>query len=249
MRIRQLVAAAIAMSAGALPIAAQTHTTPHWKYEGKEGPAHWGSLDASYSACSAGKEQSPIDLGGPVAAARGALDERFTGSTFVLFHNGHTVQAALDQASTLTLEGIPFKSLQFHFHHPSEHTVKGKAFPAELHLVHKGAKGTLAVLGIFFSESTADNPALEPLIARLPVVAGDSVKFDSPISIGTLLGAKEGNENFFLYHGSLTTPPCTEGVQWVVRERPVQASKRQLQRLIKVLGENARPVQPLNARH
>jgi carbonic anhydrase len=244
-----MLAVAGTLALAGQPLAAQAHKAAHWTYEGAEGPAHWGEIDPTYAACKSGKEQSPVDLGATIAATRGAMDERFYASTFVFFHNGHTVQAQLDRGSTLNFEGTPFQALQFHFHHPSEHTVQGKQFPAELHLVHRNTKGELAVLGIFINYSTQDNPAFEPLMARLPIMAGDSVKFSTPVDIGALLGAKEANENFYLYRGSLTTPPCTEGVQWIVRERPMFASRRQLQRLVKVLGESARPVQPANDRH
>lgn len=243
----QLVAQAhVAPSGHASP---QGHATPHWKYEGAEGPAHWGAMAPAWSACASGKEQSPIDLGGQVASRRGKIDERFTTSSFVFLNNGHTVQAALDRGSTLTLNGAPFRALQFHFHSPSEHTVKGRASAAELHLVHSTTTGELAVLGILIETSAKDNPALEPLIARLPLVAGDSVKFAQQTDIAALLDVKDGaDETYYAYRGSLTTPPCTEGVQWIVRSRPINASTRQLGRLERVLGPSARPVQAVNAR-
>lgn len=245
--MRPVLMLAAVLCSVAAPLAAQ-HATVHWTYDGSEGPAHWGSLDATWSACSTGKEQSPIDLGGKLAPRQGSIDEHFLNSSLVLFHNGHTVQAALDHGSTLTVEASQYNALQFHFHHPSEHTVNGKTFPAEIHLVHRNVNGALAVLGVFIAGDATDNPALEALIVRLPLVAGDSVKVSSPVDVGTLLGAQADSENYFSYLGSLTTPPCTEGVHWIVRERPIQASARQLERLKKALGENARPVQPLFAR-
>lgn len=253
----------------AVPLAAQQHapatrvaasTTPasaapaahasHWAYEGAEGPQAWGRIDPAWRTCSVGHEQSPIDLGGAVAAHSARIEERFTPSPFVLFHNGHTVQAALEARSALTAEGGRFESVQFHFHHPSEHTVQGRAYPAELHLVHSNAKGELAVLGIFIAIGPNDNPEVEALLARLPEHSGDSVRFSAPVDLAKLLDARPSDvEQVYTYHGSLTTPPCSEGVKWTVRGRPIVASFRQVQRLVGVLGESARPVQPVYARH
>lgn len=223
---------------------------PHWSYEGAEGPLAWGRLDPAWRVCATGHEQSPIDLGGAVRAHTARLEERFTATNIVLFNNGHTVQAALDRPSTLVAEGGRFDAVQFHFHHPSEHTVNGKAYPAEVHLVHKNAKGDLAVLGIFIEFSPQDNPAFDALVARLPKAEGDSVRFASPVDLATLLEDHPGEaEPIYTYHGSLTTPPCSEGVKWTVRARPMHASHRQMQRLVGVLGESARPVQPVYDRH
>lgn len=233
----------------ALPAQAQHHAAPHWTYEGAEGPASWGALSPEYKACADSKTQSPIDLGGAVSARRSAIDERFRPSAFVLFHNGHTVQAALDRGNTLVVDSVPFQALQFHFHHPSEHTIKGKAYPAEVHLVHRSATGQLAVLGILVTKADNDNPNFDQFLEHLPMVANDSVRFSTPINVGTFLGMSEKDEESFFYEGSLTTPPCTEGVRWIVRQRPIGASTRQLLRLIKALGENARPTQPVNGRH
>lgn len=162
---RPLAVLSLATVVSAASLAAQSHApaasttkshtavshAPHWTYEGKGGPKDWGRLDPAWAVCSTGHEQSPIDLGGPVASHKARIEERFTASPFVLFHNGHTVQAALEKPSELVAEGGKFQSIQFHFHHPSEHTVRGKAYPGELHLVHKNAKGELAVLGVFIA--------------------------------------------------------------------------------------------------
>ncbi len=228
---------------------AASHAT-HWTYDGDEGPRAWGRLDAAWKVCTTGHEQSPIDLGGKVASHKARIDERFLASPFVLFHNGHTIQAAIERPSELNVEGGRFSSAQFHFHHPSEHTVNGKAYPAELHLVHTSAKGELAVLGIFIDFATKDNPIFEALIAKLPKSAGDSVRFATPVDLATLLEDHAGEaEEIFSYHGSLTTPPCSEGVKWTVRARPMHASFRQMKRLVAVLGESARPVQQVYDRH
>lgn len=242
-------ASAVANAGAVKPAPAAAHVA-HWSYEGAEGPQAWGRIDAAWRTCSVGHEQSPIDLGGAVAAHSARIEERFTPSPFVLFHNGHTVQAALEARSALVAEGGRFESVQFHFHHPSEHTVQGRAYPAELHLVHTNAKGELAVLGIFIAIGPRDNPEVEALIARLPEHPGDSVRFGAPIDLAKLLDARASDvEQVYTYHGSLTTPPCSEGVKWTVRGRPIIASFRQVQRLVGVLGESARPVQPVYARH
>jgi carbonic anhydrase len=223
--------------------AADDHA-PHWAYEGKEGPKAWGDLDASFSVCKLGHEQSPIDIHG---AAKGhlaplALDYRASGADIV--NNGHTVQVNLADAGTFTLDGVAYKLVQFHFHTPSEEHVNGKGYPMVAHLVHKSEDGKLAVIGILLKEGKA-NAALQPVFAGLPQGAGEQHALDQAFNPADLLPADHG---YYKFTGSLTTPPCSEGVHWQVMKKPVEVSREQIKAFQKLYKANARPIQPLYKR-
>ena len=217
---------------------------PHWTYAGKQGPAHWSTLDPSFKACS-GKSQSPIDLVrfSDVALPPIDFDYRPGGRDFI--NNGHTVQVDYDPGSRITIDGDVFTLKQFHFHAPSENHVNGQSFPIEAHFVHADANGKLAVVAVMF-EQGASNPALDALWSRLPAKAEERHDLSPEFAAAALLPAQR---DYYRYDGSLTTPPCSEGVRWLVLKHAVTASAAQIGRLTKVLGHpNNRPVQPLGAR-
>lgn len=227
------------------PTAAASESKPHWTYEGAEGPAAWGKIDPTYAACSTGTQQSPVDLSGAVIAEidAGAIGWQPIGDAVIL-NNGHTIQINTPEAGGLVLDGAEYTLAQFHFHHLSEHTVNGTRFPMEVHFVHKAASGSgLAVIGVFFVEG-ADNPALKPLWAAMPAEQGEK-------PLAGLLNAKDllpATTGAYRYEGSLTTPPCSEIVNWVVLREPIAASPAQIAVFAKLFPDNARPVQPLNRR-
>jgi carbonic anhydrase len=240
MRRRFIATAALLCTAA--PLAAQTH----WSYAGATGPSRWGSLSSQYATCDTGRAQSPIDL--PLAAVSSPTDVSgtYARGEGALFNNGHTVQMNVGAGSSITLGGRTFELVQFHFHHPSEHTLDGRRYPAEVHLVHRNASGTLAVLGIFVQTGAA-NPAWTELLAKLPHEEGDTVRVSAdPVRLFGL--ANLGAQTVRTYPGSLTTPPCTEDVSWVVRSRVIQLSAHQMTQLRAAFHENARPVQPRNGR-
>lgn len=230
--------------------AQSTDATPapapaHWTYEGEEGPDAWGDLDSNYALCSTGRAQSPIDVSG--AEAVGLQDIRFNyqPSDLNIFNNGHTIQANYDAGSSITYNENEYQLVQLHFHHPSEHTIAGQAFDMELHLVHRDANGNLAVVGILLQKGDADNAALAPVFDNLPAEAGD------PQSAGVQINASAflpENHLFYTYTGSLTTPPCSQGVRWLLLETPVTISEAQFEAFASLFEMNARPVQPLNNR-
>lgn len=217
---------------------------PHWTYEGEHGPERWGDLAPEFALAKEGKEQSPIDLAGAEGAPLPPIEFVHAPTAAKVVDNGHTIKVALAPGCTAEIGGVVYELLQFHFHHPSEHTVEGKAYPAEVHLVHKDpAGGGLGVVGVFF-EPGAAHPVLDVLWGAVPAevgVEGDLGPFDP----GSLLPE---DRTYFHYAGSLTTPPCTEGVSWNVYRSPVPASQEQLDWLAQRYPLNARPVQPLNAR-
>lgn len=227
------------MLAMALTISSAAVAEEHWSYEGDHGPAHWGGL------CSTGKNQSPVDLHDAVTAKLAPLSFKYDSLAQDVFNNGHTVQVTYAPGSTLSVDSHQYQLKQFHFHAPSENLLNGKQFPLEVHFVHADADGNLAVVAVFFEKGAA-SAALGKLGKDLPVRAGDKHDLDVKIAAAELMPkARE----YFRFSGSLTTPPCSEGVNWLVLKHPVTASEQQIEQLHAAMGhDNARPVQPLNAR-
>ena len=233
-----------AAGAGALLFGTGAYAQPHWGYEGEHGPEHWGSLDPGFAVCSNGREQSPIDLTG---AERGALSEivfEYGPSPISILNNGHTIQVDYQAGSGLVLDGARYGLVQFHFHHRSEHTVDGADFPLEMHLVHADADGALAVVGVLVEEGGA-NEALAPVFRQMPGEAGPAAMVEGTVDAAALL---PGRRTTWRYAGSLTTPPCSEGVSWLVMTEPVTASRGQIEAFKALFPVNNRPVQPLNGR-
>ena len=216
-----------------------------WTYEGAEGPEHWGELSPDYELCGIGVEQSPVDI--PAAAPLNAVGPAsiYGPSRVNIFNNGHTVQVNYDEGSSMTLEGSEYALVQFHFHAHSEHTKAGQAAPLEMHLVHRNAEGKLAVVGVWL-EPGAANAAFAPVFDHLPAAVGAPQAVPgATIDADDLLPAERA---YYRYNGSLTTPPCTEGVKWVMLDRPVALSQGQIDAYTALYSNDFRPTQPLNAR-
>jgi carbonic anhydrase len=239
-----LAAVACPVCAGVVGTSLARAEGSHWSYEGEGAPEHWGSLSTDFKACDLGLEQTPIDIRGATGAELAGVAPSFNPMPLKILNNGHTIQANCEPGSRTVINGEPFDLLQFHFHHPSEHLLSGKAFDLELHFVHKSAAGRLAVLGVFIQPG-AENAALAPIWAAMPKDAGEEQAAGVTITPGDLLPADRG---FFRYHGSLTTPPCSEGVLWTVFKAPIEASPAQIRQFAVLFPVNARPAQPLNQR-
>jgi len=232
------------LSCACAPRQAET-TPPHWTYEGEEGPSHWEELDQTYAACGAGKSQSPIDVANPSEQDLTNISFHYQPSEVNILNNGHTVQVNYDPGSYIELDNTRYDVVQFHYHAPSEHTIDGESFPAELHIVHKSADGNLAVVGILLKEGT-ENVAYQPFISNLPAEKTDPKDAGVKIDAIDLLPSVQTT---FRYSGSLTTPPCTEGVNWLLMTTPVELSMQQLTALDSLFESgNNRPVQPMNER-
>jgi carbonic anhydrase len=217
----------------------------HWSYEGEEGPEHWGELDSEFATCSGGTAQSPIDIAQPTDADLTDLEFAYqTISPLHVINNGHTGQVNVPAGSSVTLDGVSYQLAQFHFHAPSEHSIAGQRPAMELHLVHMADDGTLAVVGLLLTEGE-ENDALMPFFQALPAMAGPEQEVTGRIDLAAVLPAMQTT---YRYSGSLTTPPCSEGVHWLVFTEVGQVSAAQVEVFGKVFGANARPVQPLNDR-
>jgi carbonic anhydrase len=221
--------------------AAQNHAHAHihWSYEGVGGPENWGKLNADYVTCSNGKRQSPIDIRDGIRVDLEPIQFAYRPSNFRVVDNGHTVQVSLAGGS-ISLLGKSYQLIQFHFHRPSEERVNGKAFDMVAHLVHKSEDGKLAVVAVLL-EKGRDNPLIQTVWNNLPLEKNETVAPpELTLDLAQLLPE---NRNYYTYMGSLTTPPCSEGVLWLVLKQPQQMSVDQLAIFSQLYRNNARPVQ------
>ncbi len=215
-----------------------------WGYTGDAGADRWGRLSPDFALCDSGKNQSPIDITGALDTSLKPLRMHYGKTMYEVIHNGHTVQVNSQPGSVLHLEGKEYELKQVHFHAPSENHIDGKSFPMEAHFVHADAEGNLAVVGVMF-ETGDKNEALARYWQHMP--GKHSRKpLKKTVQAGGLL--PENLEDYYRFNGSLTTPPCSEGVKWMVLKTPVMASDKQIQQFTEAVGVNNRPVQPINAR-
>jgi carbonic anhydrase len=235
-----------------LPAPGLAQETVTWGYEGDGGPAHWADLNEDYAACGAGTSQSPIDLESLDTTARYGANVQFHygDSDLTILNNGHTVEVEYETGSWIVAAGRTYNLLQFHFHSPSEHTFgRGAHFDMEMHLVHRSASGSLAVVAVMIREGEA-NDALASVWEHLPLEVSEEEFRDVEISVDDVLPQ---DRRAFHYLGSLTTPPCTEGVHWFVLREPIEMSAEQIAQFREALAgsccsQNNRPTQELNDR-
>jgi carbonic anhydrase len=214
-----------------------------WGYTGATGPENWAKLSPEYGTC-AGSNQSPINLSGLIDAKLEPIAFDYKAGSAEILNNGHTVQVNALPGSAISVDGIKYDLKQFHFHVPSENLINGKSFPMEGHLVHADKNGHLAVVAVMVTEGTA-NKALEKAWAQMPK-QGEKLALSSDISPLEILPA---DRDYYRFNGSLTTPPCSEGVRWLVMKHPISASKEQIEKFLHVIHHpNNRPVQAVNAR-
>jgi carbonic anhydrase len=212
----------------------------HWSYDGDMGPERWGK---EFPTCAKGKSQSPLDIRGPFVKTRTVVTADYKEGPLKLLNNGHTIQVNANPGSKLRIDGVAYELLQFHFHRPSEEKIDGKPMAMVVHFVHKSAEGKLAVLGVLLKEGN-ENPGIKTLWTHMPLdegpeVAPEGVSFNP----GNLLPREF---DFYSYEGSLTTPPCTEGVRFFILKSTVNVAKEQVAAF--PFRRNARPVQELNGR-
>lgn len=218
----------------------------HWGYTGEAGPEHWGELAPAFVACKEGKSQSPVDLTGLVDVDLPPIKFKYAPVTLEVVNNGHAIQVNYPAGGQITVDGKTYDLLQFHFHSPSENTIEGRSFPLEAHLVHKDAEGKLAVVAVMFEIGPAD-PVVAEIWDYMPPKAG-TARLVSHLSVDAMQLLPE-NKEYFAFDGSLTTPPCTEGVKWMVLKQPMTISADQLKMFQMTMhGPNNRPVQPLYER-
>lgn len=223
---------------------ASAHGKAHWSYIGMESAEHWGDLSEQYHACKAGMKQSPVNIDTYEGTELPALEFSYEATPLQVVNNGHTVQVNYAPGSQMTVDGKVYQLLQVHFHTPSEHYVDGMPYPMEAHFVHKAADGSLGVVGVMMKIGEA-NEEIAKIWANVPA-AGHTANIETAHFDGT--GLLPANHAYYSYSGSLTTPPCSEGVAWHVLKHSITISREQLTAFQNLYPVNARPVQPLHGR-
>lgn len=268
-RMVSLIAAAMILISMPIMLFADTNDAAvkiKWGYKGHLSPAHWGALDPQFALCAIGKEQSPINITkkiikttnglkthyavAPMTIVKDGITDLRIGKQHTVILDGHSVQLNFSEETAKEIANFKqadYRLLQFHFHTPSETQLNGRSFPLEVHFVHQGEEGKLLVIAVLVTTG-AENPLLKKILAHLPAEIGEEITIrGETVNPSELLPMKPNR--YYTFPGSLTTPPCTEGVEWVVLANTVSASPAQIQALRKAVdGVNARPVQPLNDR-
>jgi carbonic anhydrase len=219
----------------------------HWSYAGETGPKHWGAMEKEFDSCGLGKTQSPIDIRTKHVHTADLPEIAFAyqPSPLKVVDNGHTVQVSYAPGSFITVGDSKYELVQFHFHHPSEEKVNGHAFDMVAHLVHKDSAGKLAVVAVPVVKGK-ENAMIATVWKNIPKKKGEEQEVAGvTINAADLLPAKHG---YYTFDGSLTTPPCSEGVRWFVLKTPTTFSEKEIHAFGKLYPMNARPVQALNGR-
>ena len=211
----------------------------YWDYKGTGGPAAWGGLKPEFSLCGTGQRQSPIDIRGGLAVDLDPVRFDYQPSRFGVIDNGRTVQVNIAPGSAIEVGGKRFELQQFHFHRPSEERIDGRQFEMSLHLVHKDEQGRLAVVALLFDKGPS-HPVLQKVWNNLPLERNEEAAARVPLELAELLPA---DRRYFTFMGSLTTPPCSEGVQWIVMRQPVTLTAEQIDIFARIYPMNARPGQ------
>lgn len=217
----------------------------NWTYDGHNGPHEWGDLSPSFAACSTGVMQSPVDLSKTNAIGNVSVSVNYKNHPLTILNNGHTVQVNFDSGSNMTSGTTDYPLVQVHFHTPSEHVISGKSFPLVAHFVHATQDGDLSVIGLMFDEGK-NNPELQKIIDVAP---HDKAELRTIVNSTINPAAFFSDEiKVYRYMGSLTTPPCSEGVNWHIVKESVEASAEQIKAFADIMGKNVRPIMPLNNR-
>jgi carbonic anhydrase len=235
----------LAIVTAALTLAQNGKHEHEWAWEGEAGPLHWADLKPEYATCKTGKEQSPIDIRNPQQAALPAIHFDYKASPLKIIDNSHTIQVNYAPGSFITVGDHRYQLLQFHFHRPSEERIQGKSYQMVAHLVHADSEGKLAVVAVLLEKGTA-NSTIQEIWDKLPKTQGKEETVPG-VEINAS-GLLPKNTAYYTYPGSLTTPPCTEGVTWLILKTPVDLSSEQIDTFAKIYPHNARPIQPLGDR-
>ena len=216
----------------------------HWSYEGESGPANWSKINVDWAKCGNGSRQSPIDIRDGMKVELEQISFDYHPSSFNVVDNGHTVQVGVSGGNYITVQNRMFELQQFHFHRPSEERINGKAFEMVVHLVHRDAEGRLAVLALLL-ERGAPQATIQTVWNNLPLEKLETMQPTILLDPAEMLPARR---DYYTYMGSLTSPPCSEGVLWLVMKQPVQASPAQMALFSRLYPLNARPIQPASGR-
>ena len=221
-------------------IAAAPKISHHWDYDGEFGPENWGKINPAWAQCGTGKRQSPIDIRDGMQVNLEEIDFNYGPSSFTEIDNGHTVQVNVGSGNFITVGPETYELVQFHFHRPSEERINGKGTEMVVHLVHRGAGGKLAVVAVLL-ERGKGNDTIQTVWNNIPLEKGQLASPGLELDPIELLPQRRA---YYTYMGSMTTPPCTENVLWMVMKQPMTASPAQMALFSRLYPLNARPVQP-----
>ena len=224
--------------------AGQSLLPTHWDYAGAEGPDAWGKMRPEFNKCATGTRQSPIDIRGGIAVDLEPIKFDYRPSAFSVIDNGHTVQVNVEPGNSITITGKRYELLQFHFHRPSEERINGRQYDMVAHLVHKDVDGHIAVVAVLLDRGSAQ-AIVQTVWNNLPLEKGDEVRAGARLDLSQLL---PDDKRYYTYMGSLTTPPCSEGVLWMVMKQPVPISVEQVAIFSRLYPMNARPTQQADGR-
>jgi carbonic anhydrase len=219
------------------------HNT-HWNYEGENGPQSWGKMNPANTKCDIGERQSPIDIREGIRVELDALHFDYKPVQFQVIDNGHTIQVNLNSGNSFSVSGRSYELVQFHFHRPSEERINGRGFEMVAHLLHKDRDGKLAVVAVLI-EAGKDHKLIQTVWNNLPLEKNEAVKALSNMDMSQLLPTRR---DYYTYMGSLTTPPCSEGVLWVVMKEAIEISAEQIDIFSRLYPMNARPLQKTSGR-
>ena len=243
--MRKARAARAAAEAKAAENNPKVKRSDHWSYEGDTGPEKWGKINPAWAKCGSGNRQSPIDIRDGIRVDLEPVDFAYGASGFNVINNGHTIQVNLAPGNRFTLTGRSYELQQFHFHRPAEEKIDGRSFDMVAHLVHKDEQGRLAVVAVLVKEGEQPHPGIQVVWNNLPLEKYQPlvpvIQFDPAAMLPS-------RREYYTFMGSLTTPPCDEGVLWIVMKEPIVASKQQLDIFARLYPMNARPVQALAGR-
>ncbi|WP_161805046.1 carbonic anhydrase [Amantichitinum ursilacus] len=247
MNLVNTFSSALLLAASITAVSADEH--PVWTYTGEHGPAHWSAVDHGFAACEIGRHESPINIENakPAPPKYPRLAVSYKTLPLDILNTGHAIQFQAQASDSKILLGKgEYQLQQFHFHSPGEERFGGKSSDMDAHFVHKNSKGQLAVLAVQFNIGMHPNRELQKLLEQIPAEPGKEQKMDNVrIDPTALLPRKRG---YYTYDGSLTTPPCSEGVTWIEFKQAVEISQDQLEAMQNYYRGNQRPVQPLNGR-
>ena len=243
--MKQSKVSGVLLSVLALGSASGVHAgDSHWTYGKHGGPTEWGKLDQAFSSCEVGKMQSPIDIRKAIAADLPAINFDYKPAPLKVTDNGHTIQVDYAPGSSIDVGGTRYELLQFHFHRPSEEKIDGKVHAMVAHLVHRGADGKLAVVSVLLDKGL-DNATIHAILNNLPEQTVKELEAPVTVDATALL---PNDKAYYTFEGSLTTPPCSEGVHWFVLKKPMTLAASQIMAFFKIYPMNARPTQALNGR-
>lgn len=226
-------------SAGGDTAARPAEPVERWSYEGETGPQRWGKINPAWAKCQSGNRQSPIDIREGIQVDLEAVNFDYKPTSFNVVNNGHTVQVNFGAGNRISLTGRTYELMQFHFHHPAEETIGGRGYPMVAHLVHKDAEGRLAIVALLI-EHGGPNPVVQTVWNNLPLEMNEPLAPMVTLDMSQLLPQRR---EYYTYMGSMTTPPCSEGVLWIVMKEPIRLSQQQIAIFARLYPMNARPVQ------